>query len=160
PRDVIARTGGPGITSSSARGAVPRPRRLSARADGFTDLPPGHRLCARLAHSRCQFDLGGVTPPCRQLDRHHRRQGRILFAGLRVVVLEVVRACIGLRSDVFDGASSHDDHLRYFSRAGRMAWTMAISPCHSTTPTSTRAPVSSGPMNIAIESSWTKCRTG
>ena len=35
-----------------------------------------------------------------------------------------------------------------------------MTPCHSITPTSTRVPVSSGPMNMVIESSCTKWRTG
>lgn len=31
-------------------------------------------------------------------------------------------------------------HLRYLDRAGRMAWAMAMTPCHSITPTSMRVP--------------------
>src|SRR5699024_309799 len=97
----------PGARLSSRAGAVALAGGFAAGADRLAHLAPGQTLLARSAHRFGKLFLGGVTSPGGELDRHRGREGRVLIAGLRVVVLEGVGELVGTSLDVFNGASSH-----------------------------------------------------
>ena len=131
---------------------VALPRSLARGSDGLSDLAPGEMRFSSGTDGLCELLLGGCPAKGSELDRHQRGHGRVKVALRGLVILEGVSELIRMGDEIGQG-TSHENHLRYLARAGRMACAMASSPPHQvTTPTSIRTPVWSGPMNITMES--------
>jgi hypothetical protein len=127
---------------------------FAAGADGFSKFAPGQMCLAGCVNGLGQFLLRGGTAERGELNRHERRKRCVEIIRFWVLVLNRVGQAVGV-GDEIGKRGSHQNHSRYLSRAGRIAWTMASSPPHHTDSTSS-LPLVSGPMNMTMSSS---CRT-